>query len=172
MTDVLRFVFIELGRFRKRLWELEGVFDKWMYLLKHMHEMVEIPKEFDDPLFRRLFLLAEINNFTAKEYEQYQKSLENMGDYQNIINTAVEEAELRGLAQGREEGLEEGMEKGREEGRQEGLQEGLQEGIKEGLQSAARKMLESGMPAEQVSAILGIPVEDMDFGNDSSGNVR
>ena len=107
MTDVLRFVFLELGRFKKRIWELDGVFDKWMYLLKHMHEMVEIPKEFDNSLFHRLFMLAKIDNFTAEEYEQYKKSLENMGDYQNIINTAVEEAEMRGREKGREEARKE-----------------------------------------------------------------
>ena len=52
----------------------------------------------------RLFLLSEINKFTADEYKQYTKSLENMGDYTNIINTAAEEAEIRGRAIGREEG--------------------------------------------------------------------
>ena len=67
-----------------------------MYLLRHMHEMVEIPEKFSDPLSKRLFLLAEIGDFTADEYQQYQKSLTNMGDYDNIINTAVEEAEKRG----------------------------------------------------------------------------
>ena len=97
MTNALRFVFLELERFNKYIWELETVFDKWMYLLKHMHEMVEIPKEFSDPLFTRLFLLAEIDKFTADEKEHYLKSLENMGDYDNIINTAVEEAEKRGI---------------------------------------------------------------------------
>ncbi len=61
------------------------------------------PEKFDEPFFRRLFLLAEIGNFTAEEYEQYQKSLDNMGDYDNIINTAVEEAENRGRAEGRNE---------------------------------------------------------------------
>ena len=50
-------------------------------------------------------MLAEIDNFTAEEYQQYIESLGNMGDYQNIINTAVEEAELRGRAMGREEGV-------------------------------------------------------------------
>ena len=105
MTDVLRFVLLELGRFRKRIWELESRFDKWVYLLKHMHEMSEIPKEFSDPLFTRLFMLAEIDNFTAEEYQQYIESLDNMGDYQNIINTAVEEAELSGRAIGCEEGV-------------------------------------------------------------------
>ena len=104
MTDAIRFVFLELGRFNKYIWELETTFDKWMYLLKHMHEMVEIPKEFEDSRFKRLFLLAEIDNFTDEERKQYEESLKNMGDYNNIINTATEEAEKRGLARGREEG--------------------------------------------------------------------
>ena len=103
MTNALRFVFLELERFDKYIWELETIFDKWMYLLKHMHEMVEIPKEFSDPLFTRLFLLAEIDKFTAEEKEHYLKSLENMGDYDNIINTAVEEAEKRGIEKERKE---------------------------------------------------------------------
>ena len=103
MTDMLRFVFLELGRFKKRIWELHTIFDKWMYLLKHMHEMVEIPKEFSDPLFTRLFLLAEINNFTSDEYRQYKKSLENMSDWDNIINSTAELAEMRGRELGREE---------------------------------------------------------------------
>ena len=51
-----------------------------MYLLKHMHEMGSISEEFSDPLFTRLFLLAKINKFTTEEYQQYQKSLENMSE--------------------------------------------------------------------------------------------
>ena len=93
MTDVQRFVFLELGRFNKYIWELETVPEKWMYLLKHMYEMVEIPREFSDPLFTRLFLLAEIDNFTAEERELYYKSLKNIGYCQNIINTTVDEIE-------------------------------------------------------------------------------
>ena len=107
MTDVLRFVFLELGRFRKGMHELNSDFDKWMYLLKHMHELHEIPEVFQTPEFRRLFILAEIGKFTAEEYKQYIKSLDNMSDYYNVIDTAGEEAEKRGRAEGREEGREE-----------------------------------------------------------------
>ena len=121
---------------------MDGVFDKWMYLLKHIHEMVEIPKEFNDSLFTRLFMLSEIDNFTAEEYEQYVKSLENMGDYQNIINTAVEEAEKRGL--------EKGLEKGREEGNMEKSIE------------IAVKLMATGMSKEEAAAFVGISVEKLD----------
>lgn len=109
-----------------------------MYLLKHIHEMVEIPKEFNDSLFTRLFMLSEIDNFTAEEYEQYVKSLENMGDYQNIINTAVEEAEKRGMEKGREEGS---MEKSIE---------------------IAVKLMATGMSKEEAAAFVGISVEKLD----------
>ena len=107
MTDALRFVFVELGRMTKKISELETKFEKWIYLMKNMHKMKNIPPEFADPMFRRLFLLAEINNFTPEEREQYYKSLESMGDYYNIINTTAEEAEKRGLERGRVEGREE-----------------------------------------------------------------
>ena len=137
MTDVLRFVFIELKRFNKRIWEIETTFDKWMYLLKHMHEMEAVPEKFDTPEFCRLFLLAKIGNFTPEEYKQYLKSLESMSDYYNIIDTAVEAAEKRALAKGREEG--------RAEGRAETI----------------AKLLAAGFDEEAVVKALGFSVEEL-----------
>jgi predicted transposase/invertase (TIGR01784 family) len=153
MTDTLRFVFLELGRFNKRIWELDSVFDKWMYLLKHMHEMVEIPQEFSDPLFTRLFLLAKIGNFTPEELKQYKNSLENMGDFNNIIHTAVEEAEMRGHATGLAEGLE--------QGRAEGMEEGLQVGERNKAIAIARNLISSGMSLEDVARMTGLTVDEV-----------
>lgn len=166
MTDVLRFVFLELGRFNKKIWELDTVFDKWMYLLKHMHEMEEIPKKFTDPLFTRLFLLAKIGSFTPEELKQYKQSLENMGDYDNIINTAREEAEKAGWAIGYEEGRLQGHAEGHEEGHAEGHEEGLAEGHAAGraeaLSEMAKKMLASGMSVEQVCGFTGLDPADVE----------
>ena len=105
-------------------------------------EDVEIPREFSDPLFTRLFLLAEIDNFTAEEKKQYYKSLENMGDYQNIINTAVEEALMRGLADGRAEGMEKGMEKER--------------------MANAAKMKDLGVDVTVICQVTGLSVEEIE----------
>ena len=131
MTDVLRFVFLELGRFKKGIHELETDFDKWMYLLKHMHELHEIPDVFETPEFKRLFILAEIGKFTAEEYKQYIKSLDNMSDYYNVIDTAAEEAEKRGRA----------------------------EGIEEAKMEVARRMLAAGMSVEQICELTGMSTE-------------
>ena len=69
-----------------------------------------------DFMFKRLFLLSEINNFTPDELAQYLESLESMSDYYNIIDSAAELAEKRG----REAGMAEGLARGRKEGREEG----------------------------------------------------
>jgi predicted transposase/invertase (TIGR01784 family) len=135
MTDALRFVFLELVRFKKGISELETKFDKWMYLLRHMHEMTEIPEVFQDSEFKRLFILAEIGNFTSEEYKQYQKSLGSMSDYYNIIDTATEEAEKRGMA--------EGILIGREEGRQ----------------TTARNLKKLGVAFSTIAEATGLPLD-------------
>ena len=66
-----------------------------------------------------------------------------MGDYENIINTDVEEAEKRG----REVGKAEGEAKGNAEGRAEGKAE------------AIRTMIAAGIPVETVAAAFGMIVE-------------
>jgi predicted transposase YdaD len=81
-------------------------------------------------------MLAEINKFTAEEYKQYKQSLENMGEFDNIIRTTEELAEQRG----------------RELGRNEGLAEGQADTI--------RKMLAGGIPAEAIADALGITTEE------------
>lgn len=90
-------------------------------------------------------MLAEIGKFTAEEKQHYYKSLENMCDYYNIINTATEEAEKRGL--------EKGFQKGHAEGKAEGKTEALVE--------MARKMLTSGMSVEQIVQITGLDPESL-----------
>ena len=154
MTDVLRYVFLELGRFRKRIWELETTFDKWMYLLKHMPEMVGIPEIFRTPEFRRLFILAEIGNFTPEEMEEYENSLKNMSDYYNIIDSA----EKRARDEGRLEGELRGLEKGREEGREEGRVEGQ---FSKAVEVAA-KLIATGMSKAQAASLVGLSEEDLD----------
>ena len=44
-----------------------------------------------------MFILSEIGTFTPEQYSQYMKSLKDMSDYYNIIDTAAEEAEIMEL---------------------------------------------------------------------------
>ena len=106
-----------------------------------MHNMKGIPSEFDEALFKRLFLLAEIGNFTPGELEQYYKSLNNRGDYYNILHTAKEEAERIGL--------------------EKGLAQGLAEGRAEAQLEMARKMLEAGMAVDQIVQFTDLTLQEV-----------
>ena len=89
-----------------------------------------------------------------------------MGDYTNIINTAAEEAEIRGRTIGREEGLAEGRAEGRALGREEGRAEGLAEGLAEGEAAArledARRFKELGVAVDIISQATGLSVETIE----------
>ena len=93
-----------------------------------------------DFMFKRLFLLSEINNFTSDELAQYLESLESMSDYYNIIDSAAELAEKRG----REAGMAEGLARGREEGRNQTI----------------RQLLESGMSIDMIAEALNLTNEE------------
>ena len=114
-----------------------------------MHELTEIPEKFQDPEFKRLFLLSEINNFTPDELAQYLESLESMSDYYNIIDSAAELAEKRG----REAGMAEGLARGREEGREEGSRQARME--------LAKKLLAKGMTFNEVSEVTSLSEEEL-----------
>lgn len=76
-----------------------------------------------------------------------------MGDFNNIIHTAVEEAEMRGHATGLAEGLE--------QGRAEGIEEGLQVGERNKAIAIARNLISSGMSLEDVARMTGLTVEEV-----------
>ena len=81
-----------------------------------------------------------------------------MGDYLNIINTAAEDAEKRGLEKGRAEGLAEGL----AEGRAEGLAEGLAEGRSEAQHEMARKFKSLGVAIETIVEATGLDRETVE----------
>ena len=79
-------------------------------------------------------MLAEISKFTPEENKQYNKSIENMGDYLNTITTASEDSKAIGIAIGREEGKAECFE----------------------LTKVALKMLKDGLAIDQICKETGM----------------
>ena len=129
--DKLKFIYIELPKFTKRLEALETHFEKWLYLLRHLPELREPPPTLQESIFLQLFEVAEIANFSWAEQESYQNSLKHFRDLNNVVDTSRQEGLAEGLVRGREEGLmrgrEEGLVRGREEGREEGVQMGAEQ---------------------------------------------
>jgi predicted transposase/invertase (TIGR01784 family) len=87
--DKLTLFFIELPRFTKELQELKTFFERWIFIIKHLHELNDLPEELrNDKVFEQLFEVAKIAKMTRKDVNDYLKDLNNM----NIVRN-----EIRGL---------------------------------------------------------------------------
>ena len=152
----LDFIYVEIAKFDKTEDELVTLYDKWLYVLKNLSRLESRPKVLLDKVFDRLFEEAEIAKFTPRELREYEDSRKAYRDLKNSLDTAkregIAEGMEKGLAEGLEKGLAEGMEKGRAEERRKALAE---------KREIALQLLATGMPAEQVSAIVGLPMEEL-----------
>ena len=93
--DKLKFVYLEMPKFTKGIDELETRFDKWMYVLKNLKRLDNIPDKLREKIFEKIFEVAEIAKLSNEEYEQYIFSLKTYRDYKNSIDTAREEGETK-----------------------------------------------------------------------------
>ncbi len=109
----LTFIYLEMPRFRKSEEELVSHFDKWLYVLKHLEKLQDIPQWLEEKVFKKLFNQAEVAKLNPEEMRTYDESLKIYWDNYSVIQTAKHE--------------------GREEGRQEERFELAKEMKKEGL---------------------------------------
>lgn len=95
--DKLTYVYLEMPKFKKRLPQLNTLYDKWLYAIKHLGDLDERPAELKEAIFNRLFELAEIAKYTPQERQDYEESLKNFRDWYSVLTTA----EKKGRAEGR-----------------------------------------------------------------------
>ncbi|MCU0568858.1 MAG: Rpn family recombination-promoting nuclease/putative transposase [Oculatellaceae cyanobacterium Prado106] len=105
--DKLKFIYIELPKFKKTVEQLETHFDKWLYLLRHLAQLDEPPPSLQgEEVFEDLFEVTEIANFSPDEQQGYQASLKALRDWYAIEMTARQEAKEEGREEERELSLQ------------------------------------------------------------------
>ncbi len=100
--DKLSFIYLQMANFNKTIDELETHYDKWLYLLKNLDKLEEIPLKFREKTFEKLFNLAEIASYTREEFQDYHDSLKIVNDYKNTIDFAEEKGIMIGENRERE----------------------------------------------------------------------
>ena len=65
--DKLKFIYIELPKFKKEPSELVTHFDKWLYVFTHLQMLQDRPKALQERVFKKIFAVAEIAGFTEEE---------------------------------------------------------------------------------------------------------
>lgn len=104
MSKNLNFIFLEVGAFSKDADDLDSDLDKWMFLLKNLPTLTDIPPCLQSGIFRKVIDTAEIAAFTAEEKIQYERNMMTENDYRNTIEFAAMEGEVRGEARGEAKG--------------------------------------------------------------------
>jgi predicted transposase/invertase (TIGR01784 family) len=105
--DKLTFIYLEMPKFTKEVDELENNFEKWMYVIKNLSRLDDIPEKLRERIFEKMFAAAEVAKLTFKEYLAYLQNLNAGSDWINCMNTAKQEARAEGLAEGRAEAEQE-----------------------------------------------------------------
>lgn len=98
--DKLTFIYLEMPKFNKTEYELETMFDKWMFVLRNLSRLMERPVALQERVFERLFKAAEIANFDRKELIEYEDSLKNYRDWYSVVSTAEQKGIQKGIQEG------------------------------------------------------------------------
>ncbi len=91
----LTFIYLEMPRFKKTESELKTHFDKWLYVLKNLHKLQSRSPSLQEKVFQKLFDVAEIAKFDAKERMAYQEALKNYRDFMNVVDTAIADNQVK-----------------------------------------------------------------------------
>jgi len=156
--DKLTFVTLQMPNFTKTENELETNFDKWLFVIKNLHRLDNIPERLKTKIFEKLFKTASYSALNKADRDKYEESLKYYNDLKNSLDTAFDDGkeearlEMQNLikeAQNREE--EERKQK--EEARQK---------ESEATQNLARKMLKYGESVEEIMKETGLSRKEIE----------
>ena len=150
--DKLTYIYLEMPKFKKTEEELETNFDKWLYVLKNLPNLMSRPERLQEKVFQKLFEIAEIANFTKEQLDNYEESLKIYRDMKGVIETAKDE--------GIELGKAEGIEIGRAEGEEIGIKKGRAEGEHLAKIEIAKNLLDF-LDDETISKKTGLPTGEI-----------
>lgn len=82
--------FLEIPNFEKKQQDLQTNIDKWMYLLKHLKDLDQIPKYLDKRVFSTIFKLAEIAKLKKEDLMVYRTDWMREMDQKAVLDYAKE----------------------------------------------------------------------------------
>ena len=102
-TDKMRLTLLQLPCFTKEIDECETIFEKIIYVLKHMEILQRMPFLAQSAVFKRLSEIADVASLTKEERRQYDEDLKHYRDTIAVMHGQFMEGETKGRAEGRAE---------------------------------------------------------------------
>ena len=94
-SDKERMIFLQLPNFTKELEECETIFERIIYVLKHMEILQRMPFLAQDAVFKRLSEIAEVASLSKEERRQYDESLKHYRDTISVMQGQFQEGERK-----------------------------------------------------------------------------
>ena len=139
MYDKLNFIYIEMDKFKKTESELANHLEWWLYFLKKLVSLDEIPSTFQNDIIADAFNIAKLSNMSYANRHEYEISLKHYRDLINVLESA------------KKEGIEEGIEIG--------IEEGIEIGIIDGKLETAQHLKQLGVAIETIAEATGLSLE-------------
>lgn len=95
-SERLAFTYIELSNFNKSENELENTLDQWIYALKNLKHLNQVPAAFSDPQLIEFCAAARYVNLTKTEKNMISAKTKQRWDYYSVIESAKDLGEERG----------------------------------------------------------------------------
>lgn len=141
LTDNIRFVYVELGKFNKKEGELSTNEERMAFFMKNAAFLEERPMSMMLKMYDTLFSAAAFAGMTRKQQEDYMSWWRIRQDNYNADRRAKRIAREEGLAEGRAEGRA--------------------EGAREQAVIIASKMLELGLSEETIEQSTGLSASEI-----------
>ena len=157
----LRFVFVELPKFKPQTIKEKKMAVLW---LKFLTEIDESTEEVDAELLENPDTAQALQILEKSAYDDSQLyAYEYFWDAVVNERVAIEGGYKRGMAKGMAEGMAKGMAEGMAKGMAQGMAKGMAQGMAQGEQNkaleAARRMKADSMPAELIAKYTGLSID-------------
>jgi hypothetical protein len=85
----------DLPRFNKTIPELLTLQDDWLYILKNLPDLKEVPERFRKGVLAKVFKVADMANLSREERRAYEESVKQYRDLKNVTDTAFYDGETK-----------------------------------------------------------------------------
>jgi predicted transposase/invertase (TIGR01784 family) len=98
--DDINMTFVRLSKFGKTEAECSSDLDRMLFIFKNAQNLEKMPSSFSKTVFKRIFEVARISNFTSEELMDYESEMKRFSDHANALAYAEEKGEARGVTIG------------------------------------------------------------------------
>jgi predicted transposase/invertase (TIGR01784 family) len=92
-----------MSNFVKTSNELESDLDKWLYSLKHLSDMDDMPPHLRKTIFEKLYNIADYTKMTKEEQDIYDQELKRKWDNEAVREQSFLDGEERGRVEEKKE---------------------------------------------------------------------